>query len=371
MTDPFAMPENTPTRSRRRGNTNRRWRTLIITVICFALFGAAAGVAYKTVWPIIEQAREPEDFSPEDGRGAGTARIQIESGESGTAVGKKLVEAGVVKTVEGYVKASKANPKSTGIQPGTYELPKKVSSADAITALLSKDSRRDAKLTIIEGRWIEEIFSDIAKFTGQSVEEVKAAAKDPSLKLPAEANGNLEGYLWPSTYTFDPDVKALEVLRTMREQHTKKMAELNIKPEDQHRMIIKASIIQAEAKGLETMSKVSTVIDNRLKKPMRLEMDSTIAYAAQVRRVFNNAEQRKIKHPANTYTQDGLPKVPIGTPGMDALKAATNPTPGPWLYFLAVDLKTGETKFSVTFKEHQKWIVEMRKRNKGFTDRKE
>lgn len=371
MTDPFALPENTPNRSRRGSNSGRRWRTVIITMICLGLFGAAAGVAYKTVWPLIEQARAPENFSPEEAAGAGTVTIEIEEGESGTAVGKKLVAAGVVKTVEGYVKASKANPKSTGIQPGTYELPKKVDSAKAIEALLSKESRRDKKLTVIEGRWINEVFADIAKFTGESVDQVKEAAKDPSLKLPAEANGNLEGYLWPSTYTFDPDVNALEVLQAMRTEHTKKMQSLNIQPQDQHRIIIKASVIQAEAKGLETMSKVSTVIDNRLKKPMRLEMDSTIAYSHQVRRVFNNREQREIQHPANTYKQDGLPKVPIGMPGLDALKAAVNPTPGPWLYFLAVDLQTGETKFSVTFKEHQKWIVEMRKRNKNFTDRKE
>ena len=64
------------------------------------------------------------------------------------------------------------------------------------------------------------------------------------------------------------------------------------------------------------------------------------------------AERADASNPYNTYARDGLPVGPIGLPGDDAIDAALHPTPGPWLYFVAVNLKTGETVFSTTAAEH-------------------
>jgi UPF0755 protein len=87
---------------------------------------------------------------------------------------------------------------------------------------------------------------------------------------------------------------------------------------------------------------------------MRLQSDATVAYGTghTDRVTTTGAERADASNPYNTYARDGLPIGPIGLPGDDAIDAALHPTPGPWLYFVAVNLKTGETVFSTTAAEH-------------------
>ena len=49
----------------------------------------------------------------------------------------------------------------------------------------------------------------------------------------------------------------------------------------------------------------------------------------------------------------GLPPGPIGSPGEKTIEAALNPARGSWLYWVVVNLKTGETRFNDTFSGHQ------------------
>jgi UPF0755 protein len=63
-------------------------------------------------------------------------------------------------------------------------------------------------------------------------------------------------------------------------------------------------------------------------------------------------------NPYNTRRFPGLPPGPIGNPGESALTAAANPPAGPWMYFVTVNLDTGETKFATTYQEHQQFVQE-------------
>ena len=66
-------------------------------------------------------------------------------------------------------------------------------------------------------------------------------------------------------------------------------------------------------------------------------------------------------NPYNTRRFQGLPPGPISNPGESALQAAANPVAGPWLYFVTVNLDTGETKFAATYEEHQRNVAQYRK----------
>ncbi|MFT4230984.1 MAG: endolytic transglycosylase MltG, partial [Microbacterium sp.] len=91
------------------------------------------------------------------------------------------------------------------------------------------------------------------------------------------------------------------------------------------------------------------------------QSDATVAYGAGLEgTVWTTEEQRAdADNIYNTYVHEGLPPGPISLPGEDAISAAMNPADGSWLYFVAVNLKTGETVFSTTYEEHLAAVQEM------------
>ena len=128
-----------------------------------------------------------------------------------------------------------------------------------------------------------------------------------------------------------------------------------------------ASLVEAEARRDEDRPKVARVIENRLAQKMALQMDSTVLYGLGQVGGVPTTEQLETDTPYNTYLHAGLPPTPIGAAGIDTLKAVANPADGNWLYFVTVNLDTGETKFTANYDEHmtnveelKKWIAENR-----------
>jgi UPF0755 protein len=106
---------------------------------------------------------------------------------------------------------------------------------------------------------------------------------------------------------------------------------------------------------------VARVVYNRLDKSMNLEFDSTTNYWRELNgqpRKFGltTPEQQDPTNPYRTYGAAGLPPGPIGNPGKDALLAALNPEPGPWLYFVRID-KAGNSAFTDNYAQHQRNIA--------------
>ena len=117
-------------------------------------------------------------------------------------------------------------------------------------------------------------------------------------------------------------------------------------------MLTKASLVQGEARLDEDFGKVAQVIENRLADGQPLELDSTVNYATQTFDTRTTGAQRDSTSPFNTYRVAGLPPGPIKSPGRQAIEAVAAPTPGPWRYFVTVDLCTGQTAFAETYDEH-------------------
>jgi UPF0755 protein len=114
-----------------------------------------------------------------------------------------------------------------------------------------------------------------------------------------------------------------------------------------------ASLIQAEASRPQDMPKVASVIYNRLDIDMPLQFDSTLHYAVDSRgEVTTSDDLRNLDSPYNTYKHTGLPPTAIDSPGRDAIDAALHPAETDYLYFVTVNLATGETLFASTLAEH-------------------
>jgi UPF0755 protein len=334
----------TPSPSRR----GRRGVVLLVTLVLVA--GAAFG-AFKVLGPVLSGLGAAKDYP---GPGGGAVAFVIKPGDTGRAIGQRLQDADIVLTSGAFVEAFSANSKAAGIQPGTYQLRTQMRAGDALAALLDPANRSVPRVTVREGLWATEVFAALSKQTGIPVAEYQAAAKQPELiALPEAAKGNLEGYLFPSTYEFASTSTASEQLRTMVRTTLAKLDSLGVSPAEANAVLTTASILEAEARTLEDRRKVARVLLNRLAAKDLLRLDSTVSYAAGRRSVTTTDAERASKSPYNTYVKAGLPPGPIDNPGLTSLQAAIDPADGPWQYFVAVNPETGETRFATSFAQHQ------------------
>lgn len=210
------------------------------------------------------------------------------------------------------------------------------------------------RLVIPEGFTAEQIFERASEATGIAIEDFEAAAVHPDLiGLPAEAGGSVEGWLGPYTYQIPETATAGDVLSELVTATVDSLDRLGVAPEDRLAVLTKASLIERETKLDVDRPMVARVIENRLAAGMPLQLDSTVHFIVGLNgSVFTTAEARASDSPYNTYVVTGLPPGPIAAPGLAAIDAALHPAEGSWLYFVTVNLDTGETLYATTYDEH-------------------
>ncbi|MFF2602159.1 endolytic transglycosylase MltG [Streptomyces californicus] len=246
-------------------------------------------------------------------------------------------------------------------------------------SLLGSDEQRQERdqphktLLIPEGRRASEVYASVDRALGLASGSTRKAASTVDLKLPAQAEGNPEGYLFPATYPLDAETEPAGLLRYMADTAHKRFGAGHVTAGSQRNnvsvydTVTIASIVQAEADTASDMGKVARVVYNRLLKDMPLQMDSTINYALKRSTLDTTTTDTRLDSPYNSYRVKGLPPTPIGNPGEEALRAAVSPTPGPWLYFVTVG--PGDTRFTDDYAEQQKNVEEFnRSRGTGGSD---
>lgn len=210
------------------------------------------------------------------------------------------------------------------------------------------------RLTIPEGFTVEQIFERASETLGIPVEDFEATATHPELiGLPPEANGQLEGWLGAFTYQIPETALPEDILAEMIDATLMHLDNRGVAPEDRLEVLTKASLIEKEVNRDEDRPKVARVIENRLADGMKLQFDSTVHYVVGADSVFTTAADRAVDSPYNTYLYKGLPPGAICSPGLPAIDAALSPADGTWLFFVAINLDTGETAFAATLDEHE------------------
>jgi UPF0755 protein len=336
-------------------------RRFIVMFVALALVAGAGAAAISVLRPLVSSLTSSNDYL---GAGSGTVTVVVRTGDAGRTIGAALENAGVVKSAKAFIDAAAKDPRSGSIQPGTYTLRSHMSAASALATLLDPANRTVPRVTVREGLWVSEVIRALSAGTGQPLADYTAALKDPAaLGLPTVAKGNAEGYLVPSTYEFEAHTPAAEQLHTMVAKSLEELGKLGVTPDQMQRVLTIASIVEAEASASADRPKVARVIENRLSRPMLLQLDTTVSFISQRRgKVGTTDAERASKSPYNTYLFAGLPPGPIDSPGLSSMQAAINPAPGPWFYFVAVNPDTGETRFAVDAAGHaanvklfQKW----------------
>ena len=338
----------------------RRLGWLWALIVVLVLGGGAAAA----VWVLFEdQVREvlgwelPDDY---EGTGNGTeAKVVIASGDIGSTIAKSLVAANVTMSTKAFNELLLTTTPEPTFQPGTYALEEHMSAASALAALTDGAHLVQSKVLIKEGSTLEQTFAAIEKGTGVPVAELEAAASDPTAYGVTKDAPSLEGFLFPATYPFDPGASAEQIIQTLVDRMNQSLDAAGVAEKDRLKVLTLASIIQKEGGVASDFPKVSRVFTNRLEQGMNLQSDATVSYGTGGTSIFTtDAERADASNPYNTYANPGLPVGPISAPGDDAINAAINPVDGDWLYFVLVNGKTGETKFSKTLAEHEAGVAQ-------------
>jgi UPF0755 protein len=352
-----AFGEDIPVKpyDRRTGRARRRRSPFAVVVSLLVLAGLVIGIVVggQKLLELINPASR--DYA---GQGSGEVQVRVQEGDTLSDIARTLVSADVIASIGPFVDAAEANAAAVGIQPGVYGMRLQMSGQAALDLLLDPATRLLSRVTLPEGLTIERTFTRIAEQTGTPVEELQAAAADPAaLGLPAYANGQLEGFLFPATYDVEPGTTPVDIMRQMVTRAVQALDKLQI-PQDQRLAVLtKASIVQAEAGSVEDMGKVARVLENRLSDGMPLQLDTTVNYANGKAGITTTPQDRQNPSPYNTYVHSGLTPGPISNPGEEALRAVLSPTPGDWRFFVVVDPHTGDTRFARTGEEHQQNVL--------------
>ena len=340
-------------RQERKAQVRRRIIGAVIALV------VVAGLVVAGIWGVGQLAERfsgPEDYP---GPGTGEVVVQIQPGQNGYDVAATLVEQDVIASAEAFTDILVADP-SIQLHPGAYRVQQQMSAQGALDAILDPANKAQLRVTIPEGYTLPQVFERLERDLGIPQEEFLQLAGDlTQFDLPEDAV-NLEGWLFPATYTFDEGVTALGVLEAMIARQQQALDQAGVAVDDRQRVLTFASLVQREARFAEDFGKVARVFQNRLDIGMPLQSDATVAYGTgNLHVVTTTSEERDdASNPYNTYVHPGLPVGPIGAPGDQAIQAALNPTEGPWLYFVTVNPETGETVFSETYAEHQVAVQE-------------
>ncbi|HSZ29745.1 MAG TPA: endolytic transglycosylase MltG [Pseudonocardiaceae bacterium] len=369
-------------RARRQARERRRRRLVlgtVLAVLVLAVGGALFGVRE------LQALRQVPDFV---GAGGVQTVVQVEDGQSLTAIGATLVRRNVVASVRAFTRAAEADPRVQAVQPGYYQLRERMSGSAAVARLQEPSARvghfeirGGGQLDNVEepdGKTVPGLLTQISgascamigeASTCVSPADLRTAMGQTDLKALAvprwaldpisrvEPRRRLEGLLVPGNYDVRPGSSAVELLRQVISTSVARLlaggfpASTAGTAHSAYEVLVIASVIEREAITRD-FRRVSRVINNRLAAGMPLQMDSTINYPLDRQEVSTSDADRARPGAYNTYLNVGLPASPIGSPSAAAIAAALNPEPGTWRYFVKCQ-KDGASCFSVTREEHE------------------
>lgn len=243
---------------------------------------------------------------------------------------------------------NKLNKISISVKKGTYEFPGSINLKELIASLENGTYNTSmVKVTIPEGYTLEQIATllDEKEIVDKDdfIKECKNYEFPDYINIDSNKRYTIEGYLFPDTYIFEKNTPANSVIKTMLRRFEEIISQIEsennveISYDDYERMVIKASIIEREVSKKDEKPLVSSVIENRLKIKMKLQIDATVLYAMGIHKDKLYLTDLKYASPYNTYYTEGLPVGPISNPGKDSLEAALLPEESDYLYYMTKD----------------------------------
>lgn len=298
-----------------------------------------------------------------DGGSVQPVVVSITAGSSTDQVAQSLKKANLIRSVFVFKVYSKIKGYDGKYKAGTYAFKKSMPMKE-IMGYMVDGKTSGYRLLVIEGMTIDKI--------AQKLEDNGIVSKAEFYKEAEQGKFNyeflsdapagparLEGFLYPNTYEISKGESAHviidKMLRGFKDAIPKEYYKEAKKQGKTWRQIVTtASIIEREAGKKNEKPKVASVIYNRLKVNMPLQMDSIISYIHKEDKIRATYSDIAVSSPYNPYTNKGLPPGPICSPGKDAIKAALYPAGTKYLYFVAKPALDGTNAYSETYEEFLK-----------------
>lgn len=341
----------------RRGNQQGSKTGHTVTVLLLAVLAAIGG---GVVWLVSEWR------TPYQGFAQGGVFVEIPRGMSNSAIARRLVESGVVRSRVAFDVLCRWKSPAT-LQAGEYFFDQPATPAEVFRKLAAGRVFVHV-VTVPEGKTMNEIAELMEREGLASRAAFLAAAGNVSLVSDlAPRARNLEGFLFPSTYQFPRRVTSERIVETMVKQFREVWGKLLKEPgaangESIVAAVTLASLVEKETRVAEERPLVASVFRNRLKRRMALQCDPTVIYALELANRYDGSlttKDLKFKSPYNTYRNPGLPPGPIANPGEASLRAALRPAGADYLYF--VSNGQGGHVFSRTLAEHNRNVAQYRR----------
>jgi UPF0755 protein len=325
----------------------RRIALVLLAALC------ALGVALEA-WLVL---------TPTDDMRSGSRVFEIPAHRGALEVARILQEAGVIRSRSGFLALTLMRGSIRTLKAGEYEVPRNTNTRTVLGMLETGQVRQHA-VVFREGSTIAELARQLAAEGLANADEVVRASREPRLlRMVGIPTDSVEGYLYPDTYQLVKGMTAEEILSRMvsrmREQVSGDiLSQARARELNMHQLLTLASIIEKEAVERSEMPLISAVFWNRLGLEMPLQADPTVQYAVGKERQRLTHEDLAVESPFNTYRRTGLPPGPIASPSLAAIRAAANPAPVSYLYFVKSDER--HHQFSVTLTDHNAAVAKYR-----------
>ena len=347
LTEPTPAAVPPPEAERRRPRVGR-WVAALLALVAL---GAAAWFALSL-------------FQPLHGDGEGTrVELTIPQGATLGEIANQLEENGVIRSAGFFELRARLAGRSGELRPGRYELQQDLSYLAALDALEQGVPPNVVQVTVPEGRSRREIAPLVKRLPGNYVRATRRSPLLSPRRYGASGARSLEGFLFPATYELK---KGQPVRRLVNKQLTafkRNFGEIdlsyarrrNLTPYD---VLTIASLVEREATLAKERPIIASVIYNRLRQDIRLDIDATTRFA--VKNWTQPLKQSEIEDPSpyNTRVVSGLPPGPIGNPGLDSIRAAAKPARTDYIFYVAVICGEGRHRFAATNDEFLRYVNE-------------
>ncbi len=347
---PHGTPARRPAPTRRRParkSRSRKWGGRFVAVLALALAGGA-------IWFLVAL------YQPFHGSPHGSVTVTIPPHSTAGDVGDQLQHAGVVSSSFFFdLRATLAGERGD-LRAGTYDLQQGMTYSKVLKVLTTPPTAaRVTNITIIEGRTRAQV-NALLKAQGVKGSYFVATRHSPLINFAAYGaprhTPDLEGFLFPDTYQLvEPiSIPALvtDQLKTFRTQWDEVNLDYarskHLSPYD---VLIVASMVQAEAATAHDRPLIASVIYNRLRLGMPLQIDATTRYATGNYTRPLTASQLNSNSPYNTRIHKGLTPTPIDNPGLASMQAAAHPAQTNFLYFVVKPCGNGEQVFTSNYNQ--------------------
>jgi UPF0755 protein len=283
-------------------------------------------------------------------------QVVIDRGSTFAQVSRVLAAQGVIGNVLTFRALARMRGQEADVRAGEYRFDPHLTQNEVLRALVSGGAQVAVWVTVPEGFTAEQIAARLqAAGVGQSGALLKDFMRE-RLRVDGRFTKNLEGFLFPSTYLVPLGATPSQVAAMMTSEFFRRLpadatARSRALQVSVPQAVTVASLIEREAKSQADRPKIASVIYNRLRLRMPLQVDATIEYALPEHKTDLSFADLKINSPYNTYVHQGLPPTPIANPGGPSLDAALRPARSEDLYY--VYCGGGRHVFAKTLAEHQ------------------